>query len=235
MIWPPYWDKDPNTGAIKGLAADIGDTIASLLDLKIEYVEIVVGQQVEELRRGRIDAVCNEGPYTFSAMKYVAYSKPEFYVPVFIYTRADDTRFGRLDDFNKKDITFSGMDADLSQDLVRRNLPDAAIKSLPSTSDPAQIMLDVVTKKADATIIDPPSVANFNKTNPGALKTFGAEPFTVYPVGFSVIAGEQDLLNILNAGVDALWNTHAAERLLKKHDPKGEIYYPVVKPYEVRR
>lgn len=233
MLWPPYFESDPNTGAITGLGAELYREMAQLMDIKIEYVEIAVGQQVEELKRGRIDAVCNDGPYVFSAMKFVDYSHPAYYSPVFAYVREDEKRFAKPEDLNDTAYTFIGMDGDLSLDLAQRNYPKAKRVSLPGTADAASLMLDVTTGKADAVIIDPYAVNSFNRYNRKALKSLG-DPVAVYPVGISVAKGQQNLLNMMNAGVDAVWNTYIAPQILKKYDPSETAFYSVAQPFEAR-
>jgi polar amino acid transport system substrate-binding protein len=232
MLWPPYFEKDPNTGAIHGYAKDLSDGVASLLGVKIEYVEIVPGQQVEELKDGRVDAVCDDGPYVFSEMKFLDYTSPLYYVPVFAYGRADEQRFKSQGDLNHKDVHFIGMDGDLSVALVQRRFPQATLSTLPSTTDSGQLMLNVKDKKADITIIDPPSVATFNASNPPGVKAVaGGEPVAIYPVGFSVKKGDAELALMINSGIAALWNTGEAASILHKYDPRGTMFYGVANGY----
>lgn len=231
MLWPPYFDKDPNTGVMSGLGVDLYGTIASFLDIKIDFVEIVMGQQVQDLNQGKVDAVCNDGPYMFSAMKFLDYARPAYYAPVHVYVSTASDRFKTQDDLNKKDVRFIGMDGDLSVDLVQRNYPDATLQTMPGMSDGSVLMTGVTTGKADAVIIDPASVKAFNQTNKPGLKALFTDQPVVYPITLSVRKGETDLLNMINAGIDAAWNTNAAAAILKKYDPDGEFLLPVAKPY----
>ncbi len=234
MVWPPYFDIEPNTGEFKGLSAELFNELADLIDIRIEYKEIIVGQHVEELKRGKIDAVCGDGPYVFSAIKFVDYSHPAYYAPVFTYISSEDDRFKNTEDFNTPETRFVGIDGDISLDLALRNFPKASLISLPAITDVASLMMQVTTKKADVVILDPYAVLAFNAHNTPKLEEFPKNnPLAAYPVGFSVAKGEADLLNMLNAGIDALWNTNSALPILKKYDPTGKAFYPVRKPYEV--
>ena len=233
MLWPPYFDKDPNTKEITGLGADFYRGMADLIDLEIAYVEVVVGQQVEDLRLGKIDAVCNDGPYVFSAIKFVDYSKPAYYSPVFAYVRHDDPRFQNAPDLNNPDVSIVVIDGDLGGPLSDRNFPKARVVSLPAITDVASMLMNVVTKKADATIVDSYAVIHFNQNNPPGLRPLSeSTPIAVYPVGFSVKKGETPLLNMLNAGIDAMWNTNSALPILRKYDATGKAFFPVARPYE---
>ena len=235
MLWPPYFDADPNTGKIKGMIADIDNELAKMLDLKIDFVEITLGQQVEELNNGRVDAICNDGAYVFSAIKFVDYSKPLFLTPASLYVRADDNRFKTPADLDDAKYSIAGIDGDGTLLLAERSIPKTRRISLPGSTDLASLFLNVTGGKADATIGDPLAVMNFNTNNKKGLKLLSKDAVAVYPTGFSVKKGEQELLNMLNAGVDALWNANVVQPILKKYDPAGKAFYFAAKTYEVPR
>lgn len=234
MLWPPYFERDLNTKQFKGFGVEFYGAMAQMLDIKIEYVEIVIGQQVEDLKNKKIDAVCNDGPYVFSAMKFLDYTMPAYYGPIYVFVGADNSTLKSVEDLNKQSVRFIGMDGDISSDLVSRRFPDATLLSLPATSDAASLMLHVATGKADALYIDPAPVKAFNATNKSGLKMIMKDSPVVYPVGISVAKGEQELLNMLNYGIAALWNTNGALPILRKYDPDGGLILPLAKPYELK-
>lgn len=229
--WPPFFSLDPNTGVLSGLNVDLSGSVMKLLGLKIDYIQTVIGQQVQDLNSGKIDAMCGDGPWIISTIKYIDYTKPYNYIAVYAYGRADETRFHSFDDLNKAGVTFTGMDGDLSTDLVQSNFPNARISTMGSTSDPSQLLLNITTGKADAVIVDPVTVSLFEKNNPGKLKILITHPIAVYGGGFSVKKGETNLLNTLNEAVAASINTGEADRALKKYDPDGTLFLPFSPPY----
>lgn len=234
MLWPPYFEMDIKTNKLKGFGVDFYGAMAKLLDIRIEYVEIVVGQQAEDLKNGKIDAVCNDGPYVFSAMKFVDYTTPAYYGPIYVFVRDDNFTLRTEKDLNSKSVRFIGMDGDISYDLVSRRFPEATLSSLPATSDASSLMMYVSTGKADAVYIDPAPVKAFNAANKPGLKMIMKDSPVVYPVGMSVAKGEQELLNMLNSGIAALWNTNQALPILRKYDPDGNLILPLAKPYELK-
>ncbi len=232
VMWPPFFEVEPNTGDIQGLGADFYREMASLIDINIEFVDVVLGQQVEDLNRNRIDVMCNEGPWAFSSIKFMEYSHPAYFSPVYLYTKEGRTDFTRMDQLNIPNITFVSIDGDLSQTLAQRRFPNAKLLSLPAITDVAALMLYITTGKADAAIIDPAAVDGFNKNNETKLiKILDKEPFAIYPVGVAVRKGEQELLNVLNAAISAVWNTGSGETILRKYDPTGETLLAPAKPY----
>jgi ABC-type amino acid transport substrate-binding protein len=233
MLWPPYFEKDANTAVMSGFGVDFYNAVAQILDVKIEYVEIIVGQQAEDLNRGKIDAVCNDGPYVFSAMKFVDYSMPAYFGPIYIFVREDNQVISSIGDLNNESVRFIGMDGDISADLVERRFPKASLSTLPATSDAASLMMQVITGKADAVYIDKPPVDGFNAMNSPKLKMINEARPVVYPVGMSVKKGEQELLNMLNSGIAALWNSGGALPIIQKYDPDLKMILPLAKPYEM--
>ena len=234
FVWPPYQIQDPNTGELSGFTIDYMKVIASLLDVKVEYVPMAaLGTQVEEFSKGRIDVAATDGPYVFTMLKFVDFSDPLFYAPVYAYGRVGESRFKTLQDLNAEGVTFVGLDGDLSADLVRRNYPKAKLTTLPVGTDPGQMMMNVQTSKADAVIIDPGSVITFNANNELDLSIIApGTPVAMYPIGFSMAKDDGKLLTVMNGVVAALLNTNSMEPFVEKWFPEsGTIYLPR-RPYE---
>lgn len=231
FAWPPYFEIEQNSGTVKGAAKPFYDAVAGLLDVKIEYVELNFSSYVEDMRMGKVDAFCNDGPYTISLAKQVNYVRPWFYAPVFAYGRADAASLKQPSDFNTKDFRFIGMDGDLSVDLKNRLYPEAKLISVSGMTDVSQMLLDIVGKRADAMILDVPSADKFNATNPLKIKPLYAKPLAVYPVGMSVLKDEQKLWQTLNTATEMAINMGFADTALKAIDPTGKAVYPVIKSY----
>ena len=184
--WPPYFSLDPNTKVLTGVSKDLSDIAAKMLGFKIEYVDVTLDQQVQDLNSGKIDAMCGDGPWILSTIKYIDYTKSYFYVPVYAYGRAGEKRFAVLEDMNNPNITFTAIDGDVSTDLAVTYFPKAKLNSLGSLTDPSQMLLNVVTKKADVVMTDPLTVSAFAKNNSGKIKILFKHPLAVYGGGFSI-------------------------------------------------
>ena len=183
--WPPFFEIDPNTKKLKGISKEISDEIIALAGWKIEYIDIPSGNDVQDLRSGKIDAMCGTGPWFMGTIKEINFTKPYDYAGVYLYGRAEEARFKKPEDMNSPQVQFVGMDGDLSADLVQRFYSKAKIYTMPGTTDQAQMLLNVTTGKADAVIIDPVSASNFNHGNSKKLKLlFPDKPVVVYGAGF---------------------------------------------------
>ncbi len=230
--WAPYKELDPNTGEWKGFAVDIYRKAFATLDIKVTFKEVVLGNQVEDLNSGRIDAMCDDGPWTLSAGKFVEYSDPAYIAITYPYVRVTEKRFKKRTDFNSADVSFTGIDGDLSTDLARRLFPAAKVISSPSTTDISQLYLNVQTGKADVVIGDPASFSVYNKNNPGKLKAlFTDKPIAKYKNVVSVKKGDVKMLGLVNQAIDNALALGIVDDVLDGFDPAHKLLMRVRLPY----
>ncbi len=221
--WAPYKEIDLKTQEWKGFAVDVYRKAFSTLDIKVTFKEVVLGNQVQDLNSGRVDAICDDGPWTMSAGKFVEYSDPAYFAIVFPYVRKGETRFKSRSDLNNENVTFTGIDGDLSVDLVARLFPKAKVTSMPVTTDVSQLFLNVSTKKADVAIVDPAAFTVFNKSNPDQLEPlFKDKPLGIYKNVIAVKKGDFKMLSLVNQAIDNAIAFGLINDVLDEFDPKRE-------------
>ncbi len=231
--WPPFFVINPNTKELTGIWKDLIDPTIKLVGWKIQYVEMLPEQKVTLLENGKIDATCGDGPWMADAVKYLNFVKPFAYAPVIAYVRVSDERVKTSNDMNNRDLKFVGIDGDLSVDIVQRNFPKATLQTLSTTTDPAQQLMNVVTRKGDVAITDPVTFAAFDKNNPHQLKP-GAnnQPIAVYGGSFGVSKTEHDLFETLNELTEMALNLGIVDQVLDRHDPNHALFLRTAKSYE---
>lgn len=232
--WPPGFEVDPNTREVTGPNKELFERIIRLTGWDVEFVEVSLTTDILDMNEGRIDAMCASGPWTISNVKFVDYTTPVTYSPVLVYVRSDEDRFASYKDLNKEDVSFVGIDGDISIDLAGYRFPKAKVRSLINLTDPAMMMREVADGKADAVILDPVTAESFMKNNPGQMKVLPVqEPLAVYPVGMSVKWGENELKQALSRATEMAINIGLADELLDLYDPTRRILYSPAKSYEV--
>jgi ABC-type amino acid transport substrate-binding protein len=230
--WAPYKEIDPVTKEWKGFVIDLYRKMFATLDMKVTFKEVVLGTQVEDLNLGRVDAICDDGPWTLSAGKFVEFADPVYAVPDYIYVRKDETRFKSRAELNNKDVKFAGIDGDVSNDLAKRLFPNATLLSMPGNTGVSQIFLNVTTKKADVAIVDRSSYEAFSKNNPDQLKLlFPEKPVGVYKVTVSVKKGDFKLLGLVNQAIDNGLSFGIVDEILDGVDPKHQTLIRVRSKY----
>jgi ABC-type amino acid transport substrate-binding protein len=241
IVAPPIITIDPNTKAVGGVNYDYAEAMAKLLGLRVTWQEIVYGQQIEALHSNKIDAVCGaEGPMITGTSLYLRYTEPLVYIPIYLYVRANDTRFdgSREKAFEKADnpdVTVAYMDGDITQDFSTRLFPRAKQHELPQTADYSQIYMDVALGKADFVIDDPFTAGDFMKNNSGKLRKVElGKPVAILPNVMSVLRGEEALADLLSQGIHLIRQRGLEDQILHQteRDYPGQIYR-VQEPYKI--
>ncbi len=232
--WPPGFEIDPNTREVKGPSKELFENIIKLTGWDVEFVEVSLTTDILDLNNGRIDAICASGPWTITNVKFIDYTTPAVYSPIFVYVRADETRFETYKDLNNENISFVGIDGDISIDLAGYRFPNAIIRSLINLTDPAMLLMEVATGKADAVILDPVTAESYMKNNPEQIKEFPLkEPLAVYPVGLAVKWGEYELKQSLNRATEMAINIGLADDLIDLYDSSRRTIYSPAKTYQL--
>lgn len=232
FTWPPYITKDANTGKLSGINYDVMNTIGRNLGLKVAWTsEIGVGDVVTALESGKVDAVCASVWPNPARAQNLTLSVPTFYSIAYAFVRAGDMRFdGDFSKANNKNVKVSVIEGDITQDLAQEKLPDATFVALPQTASGSEILLQLVTKKADIVLVDEGLINDFMKTNPGTLRRVeGVPPARIFGEHLAVARGELLLKNMLDQSIGQLVNDGVIELLTKKYaaEYKSEFMAPI--------
>ncbi len=203
------------------------------LGLKIDWaMEITLGEQVDALRTGKIDAICaSEGPIMSSTTKYLTYSLPMIYVPFYLYARHDDKRFDAdtQKSINNADIKISVIDGDISGQVARIQFPKAHAVSIPQMASPMQMMMDVAAKKADIVINELLSMNDYLLHNKDTLKKIGKSPVAVIPNTLSFLRNDENtvFISMINQAIENLKNSGEEDVILTPYlkTPNGEVSF----------
>jgi ABC-type amino acid transport substrate-binding protein len=228
--FPPISVMDPNTKKLGGFTIAMFEELAKRLALKVEWVEeVTFGTMVEGLKTNRYDAVCTGSWLIPAQVKGADFTVPYLYSALVPAVRADETRFDTgIDALNKPDVKFATMD-DGVRKVVQTEFPNATIYPSTSTVGPAQVFVDVETRKADATLNDLGDFLDYSHKNPGKLKMLDVEPVRLYPWVVLVRSGEPGLVNMLNAGLLEMVNGGEVQDFVKQSGLDVGVYY-YVKP-----
>lgn len=218
--WPPYLDKDPNTGALSGLSYDYMEEIGRILDLKIEWTEEVGwGNYIEGLNNNRYDAMCSSDWAVGERLKYSTVTIPTLYSALYAYVREGDTRFdGNLGAINSSGLKIAVIEGDTTFNVARLNFPQAQHDAISQNSDAAQLLMEVTTGKADLTIVDDNIANEFIRANPGSIRKVAAVPAVqIFPEVYVLKKGERDLKDMIDGAILLITNTDFAQGLVARY------------------
>lgn len=220
-IFPPMIVKDPNTGEIRGIFADIMRAIGDAAELKIEFVEEVDwGQIPQALQSGRIDAMCAGMWGTAKRAKLIAFTDPLFYSVVYPYVRADDRRFDdNLAAIDDPDVSLAVNDGDVSLDIAKRWFPKAKRVYKVQMAGEDFLLMNVLTRKADVTFTTPSIAKDFMRNNPNSLRqVMSKKPLAVNGNVIGVDIREQELQDLLNAAVKEIHDNGVIGKIFTTYD-----------------
>jgi polar amino acid transport system substrate-binding protein len=233
-IWPPIFTQDPNTGKMGGIWYELTERVAKELSLKVEWTTKIDFPHIfEDLKMQRYDMVCGPFVPTPSRAREGDFSQPVFWGMYKVFVRAKDFRFDNAwEKLNDPAVKLAVAEGDLGQAIAREDFPKAQHEALTNLADPAQVLQEVVSGKADATFIDPITALTFDRNNPGKVVMVPGGAIRTFPLAFVVATGEHEFRRMLDHTIQTLQDTGYVERLSRDYpDFKHSFILPKT-PYE---
>lgn len=225
---PPLIIKDINTGKLSGLAHDFTTALAEATELKLLWQEeISFSTYLQDITNGRYDAECAEGWANAVRGKYAYYSKPYAYVPLVAVVRTDDKRFDNSPEaFNDAAVKMVTIDGETSQIITRLRFSKASQVSIPQNTAWTDQILNVVTGKADAVLVDALTAHGYIAANPGKVKMISYDPpIHLIPLGLTLPQDEK-LRALMDIATDQLINNGTVAMLINKYATDGIVLLP---------
>lgn len=235
-LWEPSVMRDPNTGQLSGIIYDFMQEVGKSLNLKVEYdLEVPWDSAATALKSGKADAHCAGIWATPARGRVMAFSEPLFFSPTVAFARANDNRFdNNLARINQPDITVALSDDDITTEVYQTDFSQAKKWNLPQMAPPEELLLSLATNKADVTFNSPPRLHSFEKGYPGKVKIIPtAKPLRIFPDVIAVDIGDEQLLHVLNAAIDAMIDNGTMDRIVAKYKDNYDVSFvvPVTRPY----
>jgi ABC-type amino acid transport substrate-binding protein len=231
--YPPYCEKDPNSGEMRGIFVEVLEQAGQRLDLEIEWAEEVGwGTILEGLESGRHDAF-GAGIWRNAVRSKQAYfSKPLFYNGIRVWVRSDDTRITSLADINSPDVRIAAQDGAIDDLIARTDFPQATVVTIPQLNPWSDCLLNIISGKADVALAEPNQINMFLDKNPGTLKELRVgRPLRVFATCYAFRAGEDEFGEMLDSAIDELVSDGTVERILRKYENAPDELLRVASPY----
>lgn len=233
QAWPPFIIKDPNTGKIGGVYADLFDLIGHDLSLKIDWVEEVGSATMfEGFKTNRYDMLCS--PVTSSPERALVsdFSRPIAYVPFYLYAREGDVRFDNAyEKANSEEIAMMAMDGDFTAIAQAELFPKAKKTALPNMTNGGDILVGIASGKADAAINDPSIAEVFIKNNPGKIKRVAGPPLRFPSLNIAMPIGEDRLRALVDTTLTNYLEVGKVDKILNAYGLDETKILRVAPPY----
>ncbi len=237
-VFPPVTYRDPKTGDLSGFTVDMMNEIGRRAGLKVVWAEETnFVTWTESLKAGRFDVACTPNWPDTPLASVVAFSVPMFYAGMYPMVRADDPRFQSGDimaRLNQPDVTFVSVEGSAMDIPIQTSFPNAKIDTLPKSAGDSSFILNLLTKKADALIMDQNGKIEYGRANPGKLKMIDTiPPIKMMAFTLAVDRNEMILKDYLDSAVQDLIYDGTMDRLLKKWEPEpGKTFLRVKIPVQ---
>jgi len=213
---------------------DISETVAEKLGLKVEWTEDTGWANfTESLRDARIDVFCGSLFRNAARGRYIGFSVPMFFAPVYGWVAENDHRFDY--DYSIVDnpsVRVASIDGRISDIVAKKNFPKAKGFSIPGNSAVSDVFLNVATHKADIVFEPAFNAHGFMLANPKKLRLAQARPFLVFQSCLAVEIHETQLKEMLDSAIIELQDQGIIQQIVAKYSPadSGE-YLRVALPY----
>ena len=235
-LWPKWFEKDPNTGAMSGIFYDYVEALGKSIDLKVEWVEEVAwAAYAEALNSDRIDAMC-VGVWENSTRARVSdFTIPIFYKSVKAFVRSGDSRFdNNLSTINNSSVKISVIDGEMGSIIAKKDFALASLVSLPQLADASQMLLNVTSGKADVTFADPETIQEFSTKNPNLLQEVKLNsPLRIFGTTLSIKQDQYKLKRLIDSATQELLQNGEIDQILSKYERYPGSFYRVAKPYQL--
>jgi polar amino acid transport system substrate-binding protein len=234
-VGAPLFIIDPNTKQKSGVFYDVVTTAAAKLGLKVDWSEEVgYGEMIQGLNARRYDIVGSGVWVNAGRGKDADFTIPAYYEAVLAYAREGDTRFDKdLSILNSPNFTISTMDGELGATIARTDFPRAKAEELPQNADFSQMILNVVTRKADVVFLSVGAARQFQAANPEKIRAINpTKAVRVFPVAIILPKGEYDLKQALDYALMEMHNNGEIEAILRKYEKIPGSFFRVAQPYQ---
>ena len=156
-----------------------------------------------------------------------------FFSVVNAYTQANNNKFdGNIKAIDSSNIKIAVIDGEMTSIIANADFPKAQKHSVSQLSGVVQTLLDVKSKKADITFVEPAVALAFKAKNPNSIKQVdNINPLRVFPNAMLIPKNEEDFKSTLNIAINELIYNGVIDKLIEKYEDYPNSFYKVQSAY----
>jgi cyclohexadienyl dehydratase len=214
--FPLYYSisfRNPSTGQIEGIDADLAKELAKELDAELEIVESGFGTFIADLQANKCEIGMFGVGATLKRAQAVEFSKPYLITNIYAITRKDG-KIKTWDDIDQKGVKAAVSLGSYIEVFMKSYLKNAEVISVapPNTRE-----AELVAQRADVIMTDFPTAIKVTDEFDWAIYLLPKEKLAVTPYAYVVPPGDQIWLNYVNLFVDTIKLDGRLLRYAKKH------------------
>jgi cyclohexadienyl dehydratase len=214
--FPLYYSisfRNPNTGQIEGIDADLAKELAKELDAELEIVESGFGTFIADLQANKCEIGMFGVGATLKRAQAVEFSKPYLITNIYAVTRKG-SRIKSWDDIDQKGVKAAVSLGSYIEGFMKSYLKNAEVVSVapPNTRE-----AELVAQRVDVIMTDFPTAIKVTDEFDWATYLLPKEKLAVTPYAYVVPPGDQIWLNYVNLFVDTIKLDGRLLQYAKKH------------------
>lgn len=214
--FPLYYSisfRNPKSGEIEGIDADLAKELAKELDAKLEIVETSFASFIADLQAGKCEIGMFGVGATLKRAQAVEFSKPYLVTNIYVVTRKDG-KVKKWEDLDQKGIKAAASLGSYIEVFMKGHLKNAEVVSIapPNTRE-----AELVAGRVDAILTDFPTAVKVTDEFDWATYILPSEKLAVTPYAYVVPPGDQIWLNYVNLFVDTIKLDGRLMKYAKKH------------------
>ncbi len=214
--YPLYYSisyRNPATGEIEGIDADLAKELAKELDAELEIVESGFATFIADLQANKCDIGMFGVGATLKRAQAVEFSKPYLITNIYAVTRKDG-KIHTWDDIDQQGVKAAVSLGSYIEVFMKSYLKNAEVVAIapPNTRE-----AELVARRVDVVMTDFPTAIKVTDEFDWATYLLPKEKLAVTPYAYVVPPGDQIWLNYINLFVDTIKLDGRLLRYAKKH------------------
>ena len=214
--FPLYYSisfRNPKSGKIEGIDADLAEELAKELDAKLEIVETSFATFIADLQAGKCEIGMFGVGATLKRAQAVEFSKPYLLTNIYAVTRKD-SKVKKWEDVDQKGIKAAVSLGSYIEPFMKSYLKNAEVMSVapPNTRE-----AELVAGRVDAILTDFPTAVKVTDEFDWATYILPKDKLAVTPYAYVVPPVDQIWLNYINLFVDTIKLDGRLMKYAKKH------------------
>jgi cyclohexadienyl dehydratase len=214
--YPLYYSisfRNPKSGKIEGIDADLAEELAKELGATLEIVESNFASFIADLQAGKCEIGMFGVGATLRRAQAVEFSKPYLITNIYAVTRKD-SKIKKWEDMDLKGVKAAVSLGSYIETFMKGYLKNAEVVSVapPNTRE-----AELVAQRVDVIMTDFPTAIKVTDEFDWATYILPSEKLAITPYAYVVPPGDQIWLNYINLFVDTIKLDGRLMKYAKKH------------------
>ncbi len=214
--FPLYYSisfRNPRTGEIEGIDADLAKELAKELGAELQIVESNFGTFIADLQANKCEIGMFGVGATLRRAQAVEFSKPYLVTNIYGVTRKD-SKIKQWSDIDQKGVKVAVSLGSYIENFMKGYLKNAEVIAI---SPPNTREGELVARRVDIIMTDYPTAIKVTDEFDWAVTVNPSEKLAVTPYAYVVPQGDQIWLNYINLFVDTIKLDGRLMQYAKKH------------------